>query len=103
MKQLFIRLNNKYLLAFLVFLAWMFFFDKNDMISQYTYRSKVTKLKEERDFYQKEIASVKKDLSELDSDMTTVEKFAREKYYMKKDNEDVYVIVNSGENQSKTD
>lgn len=71
----------------------MLFFDKNDIISQYGYSDTVSKLQEEKEFYLKQTASVKKDLTELDSNLNSVEKFAREKYFMKKDNEDVFVIV----------
>lgn len=63
------------------------------MLSQYEYRSEVSKLQEEKDFYEKETAHVKKDLDELNTNLNTAEKFAREKYFMKKDNEDVFVIV----------
>jgi cell division protein FtsB len=74
-------------------MIWMFFFDKNDIIAQYEFKSQVDKLQEEKDFYVKEIETVKKDLNELNSNFNTAEKFAREKYFMKKDNEDVFVIV----------
>jgi cell division protein FtsB len=73
--------------------VWMVFFDTNDLFSQYQYHQEVSKLKQERDFYQKETAKVAKDLDELNSDPKKLEKFAREKYLMKKDNEDVFVIV----------
>lgn len=74
-------------------MIWMFFFDKNDIIAQYEFKSQVDMLQEEKDFYVKEIETVKKDLNELNSNFNTAEKFAREKYFMKKDNEDVFVIV----------
>ena len=74
-------------------MIWMFFFDKNDIIAQYEFKSQVDKLQEEKYFYVKEIETVKKDLNELNSNFNTAEKFAREKYFMKKDNEDVFVIV----------
>ncbi len=77
----------------MAFVVWMLFFDKNDVVAQYEYRSQVNKLQEEKDFYVKEIAKVKKDLNELNTDLNTAEKFAREKYFMKKDNEDVFVII----------
>lgn len=93
MKRLIELLRNKYFLAVVAFALWMLFFDRNDMISQYEYRTEVSKLQQEKDFYTKETASVKKDLKELDSNMNSAEKFAREKYFMKKDNEDVFVIV----------
>ena len=97
MKRLFELLRNKYFLAVVAFAVWMMFFDKNDMLSQYEYRTEVNKLQQEKDFYTKETAMVKKDLSEIDSNLNTVEKFAREKYYMKKDNEDVFIVVKDEE------
>lgn len=97
MKRLFELLRNKYFLAVVAFAVWMMFFDKNDMLSQYEYRTEVNKLQQEKDFYTKETALVKKDLSEIDSNLNTVEKFAREKYYMKKDNEDVFIVVKDEE------
>jgi cell division protein FtsB len=93
MKRLLELLGNKYFLATVAFSVWMLFFDRNDVISQYEYSSQVNKLQQEKDFYTKETALVKKDLKELDSNLTTAEKFAREKYFMKKANEDVFVIV----------
>ncbi|MDO3640714.1 MAG: FtsB family cell division protein [Mucilaginibacter sp.] len=85
--------RNKYFLVSAAFVVWMIFFDKNDLFSQYQYHQEVNKLKQERDFYLKETAKVAKDLDELTSNPQQLEKFAREKYLMKKDNEDVFVIV----------
>ena len=102
MKRLLELLRNKYFLAVAGFAVWMMFFDKNDMISQYEYRSQVNKLQQEKDFYTKEIAIVQKDLKELDSNLNTVEKFAREKYFMKKDNEDVFVIIDNQPEEKKS-
>jgi cell division protein FtsB len=93
MNSIFDLLRNKYFLSVAAFAIWMLFFDRNDMVSQYEYRSEVNKLQEEKDFYVKEISLVKKDLNELNTNLNTAEKFAREKYFMKKDNEDVFVII----------
>jgi cell division protein FtsB len=93
MKRLLEIFRNKYFLSIAAFAAWMLFFDRNDMLSQYEYRSEVNKLEEEKDFYVKETARVVKDLNELNTNLKTAEKFAREKYFMKKDNEDVFIIV----------
>jgi cell division protein FtsB len=92
MKRLFNLFRNKYFLFSLAFIVYMIFFDKNDLFSQYQYYQQVSKLKQERDFYQKETTKVNKDLDELTSDPKKLEKFARERYLMKKDNEDVFVI-----------
>jgi cell division protein FtsB len=93
MKRLLDLFKNKFFLVALAFVIWMVFFDKNDLLSQYEYRQQVNKLKQERNFYQKETARVNKDLDELTSNPQKLEKFAREKYLMKKENEDVFVIV----------
>ncbi|MDB5122857.1 MAG: Cell division protein FtsB [Mucilaginibacter sp.] len=93
MKRLVNLVKNKFFLVSLAFLVWMIFFDKNDLFSQYQYHQQVNKLKQERDFYQKETAKVARDLDELTSNPQKLEKFAREKYLMKKSNEDVFVIV----------
>ena len=93
MQRLLLLVRNKFFWVTAAFLVWMLFFDKNDLLSQYQYHQEVSKLKTERDFYTKETEKVTKDLSELTSNPAQLEKFAREKYLMKKDNEDVYVIV----------
>ena len=93
MQRLLNLFKNKYFLVSVAFLVWMIFFDKNDLFSQYQYHQQVSKLKLERDFYEKETAKVAKDLDELTSNPQKLEKFARERYLMKKDNEDVFVIV----------
>lgn len=98
MKKLVELLRNKYFLAVAAFAIWMLFFDRNDILTQYEYRTEVNKLQQEKNFYTKETSAVKKDLNELDSNLNTAEKFAREKYFMKKDNEDVFVIVKGSSN-----
>ena len=93
MKRLIDLVKNKFFLVTLAFVVWMVFFDKNDLLSQYQYHQQVSKLKQERDFYKSETDKVTRDLDELTSNPAKLEKFAREKYLMKKDNEDVFVIV----------
>jgi cell division protein FtsB len=93
MKRLIDLFKNKFFLVAIAFLVWMIFFDKNDLFSQYEYHQQVNRLKQERDFYKTETEKVSKDLDELTSNPQKLEKFAREKYLMKKDNEDVFVIV----------
>lgn len=95
-------IKNKYFLVTIAFLVWMLFFDRNDLLSQYEYQSQLSKLQEEKEFYQKETAQVKKDLEELTTDMKKLEKFAREKYLMKKDDEDVFVIVKEEKEEKKS-
>ncbi|WP_395802820.1 septum formation initiator family protein [Daejeonella sp.] len=93
MTRLLNLIRNKYLIASVAFLTWMLFFDRNDLMSQYEYRTQVNKLKAEKEFYTQETAKVVKDLNELTTNQIKLEKFAREKYLMKKENEDVFVII----------
>ena len=85
--------KNKYVLTLIALLVWVIFFDKNDFSSQYKIRKDVKQLEEEKRYFIKEIAEIKDDLKELTSNPKTLEKFAREKYLMKRDNEDIFVIV----------
>ncbi|MFB5945049.1 FtsB family cell division protein [Albibacterium profundi] len=93
MHRLFKIIKNKYVIASFAFAAWMLFFDRNDLSSQYKYHSQLQELESEKVFYSKEIEKVQKDLEGFDNDPKQLQKFAREKYFMKKDNEDVYVII----------
>jgi len=93
MKRLVDLLKNKFFLVTIAFIAWLLFLDKNDLYSQYTKHNQVVELQKQRDFLVKQTAQVTKDLDELTSNREKLEKFAREKYLMKKDNEDVFVIV----------
>ncbi|HEY0897815.1 MAG TPA: septum formation initiator family protein [Sphingobacteriaceae bacterium] len=102
MNRFILLIKNKYFLASLAFLIWMLFFDRNDLMSQYEYQSQLNKLQEEKEFYQKETELVKKDLEELTTDMKKLEKFAREKYLMKKEDEDVFVIVKEEKEEKKS-
>lgn len=98
MRKLINLVKNKFLLASVAFIVWMLFFDRNDLPSQYEYRSQVKKLESDKAFYIKEINQAEKDLQELTTNTARLEKFARERYFMKKDNEDIFVII---ENQPK--
>jgi len=93
MNRLINLLRNKYFLSAIAFIAWMLFFDRNDLMSQYDYRTEVNKLQAEKEFYIRETEKAKKDLDELTTNKVKLEKFAREKYLMKKENEDVFVII----------
>jgi cell division protein FtsB len=86
-------IRNKYFIAGIAFLTWMLFFDRNDLMSQYEYRAQLNKLQTEKEFYLKQTEKAVRDLNELTTDKVKLEKFAREKYLMKKKNEDVFVII----------
>jgi cell division protein FtsB len=86
-------LKNKYFITGFSFLLWLSFFDRNDFITQYSYRSKLHELQHERDYYTDEIARNKAEVNDLLTNPKNLEKYAREKYRMKRDNEDVFVLV----------
>ena len=86
-------LKNKYIITSVFLIVWVLFFDKNDLRTQIELKNQVTQLTEERNYYSREIKDITSDLKELNDNPKTLEKFAREKYLMKKDNEDIFVIV----------
>lgn len=85
--------KNKFLIAGLAFVSWMIFFDRYDLPTQYNYQKEKTKLEYEKDFYTVEIESIEKSIKDVQYNQTEIQRIAREKYKMKKDNEDVYVIM----------
>jgi cell division protein FtsB len=86
-------LKNKYVITIIVFTVWMIFFDRNDFISQYSYRQELQKLEEEKEYFTNEIELNQKSTFELTSDPGNLEKFARETYRMKKDDEDIFMVI----------
>ena len=91
MKQLWHK--YKYWVIGLSAITWMTVFDGNNFIELIKLRSEVSELREKRDYYKSEIIIVRKTEEELFSNNRNLEKFAREKYLMKKDNEDLFIIV----------
>lgn len=89
--------KNKYFLVVAGILLWMAFFDSHNWIKQYHLSSELKELEEKKAYYQSEIQKDSTALHELTTNPATQEKFAREKYYMKKANEDVIVIIDTDE------
>ena len=85
-------LRNKYLIFFLLFVFWIIFLDDYNLINQNQMKSKVDDLKDQKKFYISEIKKDSTELSSLKNDSSKQEKFAREKFLMKKDNEDLFII-----------
>jgi hypothetical protein len=93
MRKLLDILNNKYALTILIFGVWMLFFDNNNFITQIRLNRTLDELEMERDYYISEIEKDRRATYELVTDTLTIEKFGREKYLMKRDNEDIYLII----------
>lgn len=92
---------NKYFISVAAIIVWITFFDKNDVMSQYELRQKLHQLRTEQKYYLDEISKSKNDMNELRTNPSNLEKFAREKYLMKKDNEEIFVIVKDSVKTSK--
>tara|TARA_B100000575_G_scaffold255110_1_gene224702 strand:- start:291 stop:605 length:315 start_codon:yes stop_codon:yes gene_type:complete len=90
-------LKNKYVLVGSIVFLWVAFFDSHNLVKQSKLKEEIEGLKEKRNFYETEIKKDSIALHELTTNPKTQEKFAREKYFMKKDNEDVIVILEEDE------
>jgi cell division protein DivIC len=84
--------HNKYLLTAIGFLVWMLFIDRNDLPTQWRRVNELRTLQESEKAMNKQISDTKQELELLKTNPFTLEKYAREKYLMKRDNEDVYVV-----------
>lgn len=89
-------LKNKYVLTAIGFGIWILFIDDRDFITtHFRHVSELHKLEAQKKYYENQISSVQAELDQLKRNPATLEKYAREKYLMKKDNEDVYLITES--------
>lgn len=86
-------LKNKYLIAGVFFLVWIVFFDPKDIPSSINRIETYKKLQQTERNLNKKIAETRKDLDLLKTNPQTIEKYARENYMMKKDNEDLFIIA----------
>lgn len=86
-------LKNRYAFSMLIFLVWVSFLDQNNMMTQYSYRSQLNELESEKEYFTLEIEKTSQELHDLTQNPATLEKFARENYFMKKKNEEVFVFT----------
>jgi cell division protein DivIC len=84
-------LKNKYVIVILAFLVWMAFFDPKDFGIMYAKSSKLQELKTSEKHLIEKIKDTRQELSLLKTDASSIEKYAREKFYMKKDNEELFL------------
>ncbi|MDC6362841.1 MULTISPECIES: FtsB family cell division protein [Flavobacteriaceae] len=90
-KKWFKVMTNMYVLVLTIFVIWMAFFDTNSFLIHWELRKEIKKLEKQKEFLKDEIAKDKEILEKM-SDPEEMEKFAREKYYMKKENEEIFLI-----------
>ena len=82
-------IRNKYFLVLVFFTMWMIFFDKHGLYENWGLSQKVQQMENDRDYYIEKIEEVKEDEKDL---KLNIEKYGREHYFMKKDNEDVFIF-----------
>ena len=86
-------LKNRYLLTGAGFVIWILFFDSRDLItSHFRERSELLKLEESKKYYEQQIAVTKQELEQLKTNPAVLERYARERFLMKKDKEDLFRI-----------
>ncbi len=90
-------IKNKYILSLVVFVVWISFFDRNDLITQWERKKELQKVETSKAYYETEISATRKELSDLDQDSRILEKMAREKFYLKRPNEDLFLVIDSTE------
>lgn len=91
-------LKNKYLLAAVFFVVWMLFFDPKDWGVAFDKNTKLKELQKTEDHLTGIIKDTKEELEQLKTNARTIEKYAREKYLMKKDNEDLFIVSSGSPN-----
>lgn len=91
-------LRNKFFIAFTAFVVWMLFFDERDVFTMRHHRQELRELQKSREYYTDQINKEKTQLEKLKNDPATLEKYAREKYYMKRDDEDLYLLTGNEDN-----
>lgn len=87
------RLRNRYGIAVLVLVGWIAIFDRNDIWTTWKNSRELSRMEDQQTWYASEIERTREQLHELSSDKELLEKFARERYLMKRDNEDIFVLV----------
>ena len=83
--------KSTYGIIIILFIFWMIFFDSNSLIIHNELNNDIKKLNEQKTYYEKEISKDNIELEMIQSD-SGLEKYAREKLFMKKDKEEIFLI-----------
>lgn len=92
-KKILPYIKNKYIMSVTFFIAWVLFFDTNNLIDRISLMGEIRRLERNREYYIERIHKDSARMQELKTDRENLEKFAREQYLMKKDDEDIFVII----------
>lgn len=90
-KKWFRILSNRYVLVLLIFAGWMLFLDSNSWLTHHELNQEINELETQREYHKKEIAKDRNVINKL-NDSFELESYARQNYYMKRANEDIYII-----------
>ena len=99
--DIFSKLRNKYVVALCVFVVIMLFLDKSDLFTQIARTRQLKQLEQSKEYYIAKIAEERTELEKLKSNPATLEKYAREKYLMKRDNEDLFLVPGTPSKENK--
>lgn len=86
-------IGNKWLIAIVLFLTWIVFFDENSFVAHTETKQQLHDLNDHRQYFKERISSDKQKLQDLNAGKEELEKFAREQYHMSKPDEDVFIVV----------
>ncbi len=86
-------IRNKYFISAFIFFIWLLIFDQNNLLERKKLINNLNELKREKEFYKERIENDSRRLNELRTNNENLEKFAREEYLMKKENEDIFLII----------
>ena len=92
-KKIFPVLKNKYILTGIIFFIWLLIFDNNNLIDRFKGMRELKQLEKDRGYYLEWIETDSKQMNEIKTNNENLEKFAREQYLMKKEDEDIFIIV----------
>lgn len=86
-------LKNKYVITLIFFFVWLLVFDKNNLGERISGLREINRLEQEKTYYIEKISEDSAQLELLKTDKETIERYAREQYLMKKDDEDIFIVV----------
>lgn len=84
--------RNKFIITLIVFVLWVFFFDKNNLLERRKYIRQLEQLRKDKRYYENKIRRDSARLHELRNNPERLERFAREHYYMKEPDEEIFII-----------
>ncbi len=93
-ERIFSLVNNKYGYVLIALFLYVLVLEETDLFTLMKYRASVSELEEQKEYFEEEITLTQAAVVSLTTDQAALEKFAREQHYMKRENEDLFVIIN---------